>query len=72
MGWVTYVAFMGEMRNTEISRNRSLGRPMRILESNIKIDLKEVDDDGLERVKLAQDNVQWLTFVNTAMNIREP
>jgi hypothetical protein len=63
---------MGEMRNTEISRNRSLGRPMRILESNIKIDLKEVDDDGLERVKLAQDNVQWLTFVNTAMNIREP
>jgi hypothetical protein len=45
---------------------------MIILESNIEIVLNEVEYEDLERVKLAQDSVQWLTFVNTAMNIRDP
>jgi hypothetical protein len=66
---------MGEVRNRytqKSSGNRSLGRPIGILESNIKIDLNEVGYGDLERVKMAQDSVQWLTFVNTAMDIRDP
>jgi hypothetical protein len=69
MSWVEYVAFRGEVRNRytqKSSGNRSPGRPMSILEGNIKIDLNVVGYEDLERVKVAQDSVQWITFVNTA------
>jgi hypothetical protein len=49
---------------------RPLGRPRRRWEDNIKMDLGEIEIDGENRVRLAQDRVQWRVFVNTVMNLR--
>jgi hypothetical protein len=52
---------------------RPLGRPRRRWDSNnIKIDLKEKGIDGANWIRLAQDRVQWRTFVNTVMNLQVP
>jgi hypothetical protein len=49
---------------------RSLGRPRRSWEDNIKLDLKEIWIDGANWNRLGQDRVQWRAFVNTVMNLR--
>jgi len=51
---------------------RLLGRPRRRWEDNIKMDLREMGIDGANWIQLAQDRVQWRTFVNTVMNLRVP
>jgi hypothetical protein len=51
---------------------RSLGRPRRRWENNIKMDLREIGIDGANWIRLAQDMVQWRAFVNTVMNLRFP
>jgi hypothetical protein len=51
---------------------RSLGRPRRRWENNIKLDLREIEIDGANWIRLAQDRVQWRAFVNTVMNRRVP
>jgi hypothetical protein len=51
---------------------RLLGRPRRRLENNIKMDLRERGIDRLNWIRLAQDRVQWLAFVNMVMNLRFP
>jgi hypothetical protein len=51
---------------------RPLGRPRRRWENNIKMDLRETGIDGVNWIQLAQDRVQWRTFVNTVMNLRVP
>jgi hypothetical protein len=48
---------------------RSLGRPRRRWEDNIKMDLGEIGIDGANWIRLAQDRVQWLVFVIVAINI---
>jgi hypothetical protein len=53
-------------------RKRPLGRPKRRWEDNIKLDLREIGIDGANRIRLAQDRVQWRAFVNTIMNLRVP
>jgi len=47
---------------------RSLGRPRRRWEDNIKMDLQEVG--GGWRLELAQDRDRWRALVNTVMNFR--
>jgi hypothetical protein len=37
---------------------------------NIKMDLREIGWDGLDRIELAQDRDQWRALVNTVMNLR--
>jgi hypothetical protein len=49
---------------------RSLGRPRRRWEDNIKMDLREIGIDEANWISLAQDRVPWLAFVNTVMNLR--
>jgi hypothetical protein len=49
---------------------RPLGRPRRRWEDNIKMDLEEIEIDGANWIRLAQDRVQWRAFVNTVMNLR--
>jgi hypothetical protein len=39
---------------------------------NIKIDLIEIEWDGMDCIDLAQDRDQWRALVNTAMNLRVP
>jgi hypothetical protein len=51
---------------------RPLGRPRRRWGDNIKMDLREIGIDGLNWIRLAQDRVQWRTFVNMVMNLRAP
>jgi hypothetical protein len=39
---------------------------------NIKIDLREIELDGMDWIELAQDRDHWRALVNTVMNLRVP
>ena len=49
-----------------------LGRPRRIWEDDIKIDLKEVGFDAGNWIDLAQDRDQWQVYVRAVMNLWVP
>jgi hypothetical protein len=51
---------------------RPLGRPRRRWVDNIKIDLREIEWDGVEWIELAQDRDQWGALVNMVMNLWVP
>jgi hypothetical protein len=51
---------------------RPLERPRRRWEDNIKTDLRKIGIDGANWIQLAQDRIQWRTFVNTVMNLLVP
>jgi hypothetical protein len=78
MRWAGHVAGMGEGRGAYrvlVGRpegKRSLGRPKRRWEDNIKMDLREIGIDGANWIRLAQDRVRWWVFVNAVMNLRVP
>ncbi|KAJ4432813.1 hypothetical protein ANN_21452 [Periplaneta americana] len=74
--WARHVAHMGESRNAYrvlVGRSegiRSLGRPRRRWEDNIKMDLREVGYDDRYWINLAQDRDQWRAYVRAGMNLR--
>jgi hypothetical protein len=76
MRWVEHVARMGEGRGVYsvlVGRpegKRPLGRPRRMWEDNIKMDLREIGIGGANWIQLAQDRVQWWAFVNKVMNLQ--
>jgi hypothetical protein len=78
MRWAGHVARLGEGRGVYrvlVGRpegKRPLGRPRPRWEDNIKMDLREIGIDRTNWNRLAQDRVQWRTFVNTVMNLRVP
>jgi hypothetical protein len=49
-----------------------LGRPIRRLVDNIKIDVREIGWDCKDWIDLAQDREQWRALVNTVMKLRIP
>jgi hypothetical protein len=49
-----------------------LWRPTRRWGDNIKMDLREIEIDEANLIRLTQDGVQWRAFVNTVMNLRVP
>jgi hypothetical protein len=53
---------------------RSLGRPRRRWEVNIKMDLQELGAGGCcgDWMELAQDRDRWRALVSTVMNFRVP
>jgi len=51
---------------------RPLMRPRRRCENNIKVDLKEVGYEGMDRIELAEDRDGWRTLVNAVTNLRVP
>jgi hypothetical protein len=48
---------------------RSLGRPRRRQEDNIRMDLREIGIDGANWIRLVQDRFQWRAFVNTIRKV---
>jgi hypothetical protein len=51
---------------------RPLGRSRLRRVDNIKIDLREIEWDGMEWIDLVQDRRQWRALVNAIMNLRVP
>jgi hypothetical protein len=78
MRWVGHVVLMGEGRGVyrvlvgRPESKRPLGRCRRRGEDNIKMDLREMEVDGANWIRLGQDRDQWRALVNTVMNLRVP
>jgi hypothetical protein len=76
--WTRHVACLGDGRCVYRvlvgmpEGKRPLGRPRHKWEDNIKMDLRKTGVDGANWIQLAQDRVQWWTFVNTVMNLLVP
>ena len=51
---------------------RSLGRPRRRWEDNIKMDLQEVRCAGMDWIELAQDRDRWWALADAVMNLLVP
>jgi hypothetical protein len=51
---------------------RPLGRPECRWYDNIKMDLREIDWNGMDWIHLTQDRDRWMALVNTVMNLRVP
>jgi hypothetical protein len=53
---------------------RSLGRPRRRWEDDIKMDFQEKEwgSGVMDRIDLAQDRDRWRSLVNTVMKLRVP
>ena len=49
---------------------RTLGRPRRRWEDNIKMDLQEVGCGAVDWIEVAQDRDRWWALVNAVMNLR--
>jgi hypothetical protein len=73
-----HVARMRETRNAyrilvgKPEGKRPLGRQSSRWVDNIKIDLREIEWDGMDWIDLAQDRDQWRALVNTMMNLQVP
>jgi len=78
MKWAGHVVRMGEDRGVhrvlvgKPERKRSLGRPRRRWEDNIKMDLEEVGGGRVDWMELAQDRDGWRALVDTVRNFRVP
>jgi hypothetical protein len=78
MRLVEHVARTGEGRGVyrvlvgRPESKRPLGRANRRWEDNIKLDLREIDIDGVNWIRLAQVRVQCRAFVNAVMNLWVP
>jgi hypothetical protein len=76
MRWALHLARMGEGRNVykflvgKPEGKRPLGRPRRIWENGIKMDIREIGCGGGEWILLAQDRDRWRVLVNAVMNLR--
>jgi hypothetical protein len=73
-----YIARIGEIRYAykilvgKPEGKRTLGRPRRIREDNIRTDIGEIRWGGMVGMYLAQDRHQWLAVVNKVINLQIP
>jgi hypothetical protein len=76
MRWAGHVARMGEERGVhrvlvgKPEGNRTLGRPRRSWEDNIKMDVGEVGGGCGDWIESAQDRDRWRALVSTVNNLR--
>jgi hypothetical protein len=74
---VEYSTNWGEEEHLEVISGKirgieTLGRPRRGLEDNIEMDLREIRNDGVNWIGLAQDRDKWKYLVNVVMHLRVP
>jgi hypothetical protein len=75
MRWAGHVVRMGDKRNVyrilvgKPEGERALVIPRCRLLDNIKMDLRELEWDGIVLTDLAQDRDQWRALGNMAMNL---
>jgi hypothetical protein len=78
MRWTVHLARIEVMRNAynnlvvKPEGKRPLGRHRRRRKDNIRIDLRKLEWEGVDRLYLNQDRDQWQALVNTVMNHRVP
>ena len=76
--WAGNVAIMEEDRSAfkiltgKSTGKRPLGRPRRIWEDNIRMDLEEIGINAGNWVDSAQDSDYWRALVNSTLNLRVP
>jgi hypothetical protein len=76
MRWAGHLARMGERRGAyrillgRPEGRRPLGRHRRKWEYKIKMDLREVEWEGMDWTELAQDRDRGQALVNAVMNLR--
>ena len=76
MRWAGHVACMGDRRSAyrvlveSRDENRSLGRPKRRWEDNIKIGLQVVGWGGIDWIAVTQNRDRQLTPVNVVTNLQ--
>jgi len=70
MRWAEHVAHRDLVGRPDVKR--PLGRPRRIWEDDIKMDLSEMRLRGMGWIGLDQERDRWLTLVNAIMNLRIP
>jgi hypothetical protein len=51
---------------------RTVGRPRRRWEDNIKTCLREIGIDGANWIRLAWNRFRWRAFLNTVVKLRVP
>jgi hypothetical protein len=49
---------------------RALGRPRRMWEDGIRMDLREIGLEGVDWIQLSQDRDRWRAVVSAVMNLR--
>jgi hypothetical protein len=76
--WAGHVARMEEGRSSfkiligKSIGKKSLGRPRRRLEDNMRMDLKEIGISAENWVDSAQDRNYWSAIVNATLNLQVP
>jgi hypothetical protein len=76
MKWIWDVAHMGEMRSTcrivigKPEGKKSLTRPRRRSEDNIRMDHRGISWEVADWMHLAQDSDQWRALMNVIVNLR--
>ena len=72
IGLVPFFATFDVVADISPTENRSLGKPKRRWEYNIRMDLEEIGINVGNWVASAQDRNYWRALVNTALNFWVP
>jgi hypothetical protein len=77
MRWAGHAVRMRETRciqyfSLKVCGKKSVGRPRRRWEDNIRMDLREIGWKVVDCTHLVQDRDQWWAVVNAVINLRVP
>jgi hypothetical protein len=76
MRWAGHVAGMGDERKVykvlveKLEGKRPLGRPRRMWDDGIRMDLREIGLGGVDWIRLSQNRDRWRAVVSVVMNLR--